>query len=107
MNFEKIDLVIRMVCVIIICIFGALAILFWLLGLEHNLTWNQKSIGYWALGLAIILIALGIGFLALFPTKIEALLPFFCTKIIIRIPVYCVAFAGLFLLIRQLFSKLQ
>jgi hypothetical protein len=104
MNFEKIDLVIRMVCIGMICLFGLFAFVFWLIGLEHNLVWNKKAISYWGLGLGILLISLGIIFLAFFPTKIEAFFPYFYTKIIIRIPVYCIALAGIVMLFRQFFS---
>ena len=104
MNFEKIDFMIRMASVGIICLFGSLAFIFWLIGIEHNLVWSQKSLSYWALGLSIVLISLGIGFLALYPIKIEGLFPYSFTKILIRIPVYSLAFAGIFIFIKQLFS---
>jgi hypothetical protein len=102
MNFEKIDFIIRMTSVGIICLFGFFAFIFWLIGLEHNMVWNQKSCSYWALGLGIILISLGIGLLAMYPAKIETFFPYFYTKILIRIPVYGIAGAGIFLFFRQL-----
>jgi hypothetical protein len=102
MIFEKIDLIIRMACVGIICLFGSIAFIFWLIGLEHNMVWNQKSYSYWSLGLSILLISLGIGLLALYPTKMETLFPYFYTKILIRILVYSVTFAGVFIFFRQI-----
>jgi hypothetical protein len=102
MIFEKIDLIIRMTCVGIICLFGSLAFIFWLTGIEHNLVWNQKSLSYWGLGLGIILISLGIGFLALYPNIVEGFFPYSFTKILLRIPVYSIAFAGVFIFFRQL-----
>jgi hypothetical protein len=101
------DKTIRMVCLAIVCLFGSLAFIFWLIGLEHNLVWNLKSLSYWGLGLSIILISLGIGFLALYPTKVEGFFSYSFTKILIRIPVYSIAFVGVFIFFRQIFHLKQ
>lgn len=107
MNFEKIDITIRMVCLAIVCLFGSLAFIFWLIGLEHNLVWNLKSLSYLGLGFSIILTSLSIGFLSLYSTKIEVFFPYFYTKILIRIPVYGIAFSGVFIFFRQIFQLKQ
>lgn len=104
MIFEKIDLIIRMACVGIICLFGSLAFIFWLIGIEHNLVWNQKSLSYWGLGLSIILISLGIGFLALYPSKVEGFFPYSFTKILLRIPVYSIVATAILLFFKQLIA---
>lgn len=104
MTLEKIDFFIRMGCVASLALFGTIAFVFWLIGVSHNFSLSKDSLVYWSVGFFIMTIVIGVGFLALYPEKIVALISFKYMFVIVRIPVYAVSVVGFIIIVRQILS---